>query len=122
MIKFGLPDGSYSVSGIQDYFEYIIKKHETVTDNLLIKIYLNKIEDRITFRLKTGYYLVLLTLETIKLLGSTKNRISKYEKFENMPHLEITEEVLVHCNIANNDYQHDSRVLYTFVPNKSFDQ
>ena len=122
MIKFGLPNGSYSVSGIQDYFEYIIKKHETVTDNLLIKIYLNKIEDRITFRLKTGYYLVLLTLETMKLLGSTKNRISKYEKFENMPHLEITEEVLVHCNIANNDYQHDSRVLYTFVPNKSFDQ
>ena len=122
MIKFGLPDGSYSVSGIQDYFEYIIKKHETVTDNLLIKIYLNKIEDRITFRLKTGYYLVLLTLETMKLLGSTKNRISKYEKFENMPHLEITEEVLVHCNIANNDYQHDSRALYTFVPNKSFDQ
>ena len=122
MIKFGLPDGSYSVSGIQDYFEYIIKKHETVTDNLLIKIYLNKIEDRITFRLKTGYYLVLLTLETMKLLGSTKNRISKYEKFENMSHLEITEEVLVHCSISNNDYQHDSRVLYTFVPNKSFDQ
>ena len=122
MIKFGLPDGSYSVSGIQDYFEYIIKKHETVTDNLLIKIYLNKIEDRITFRLKTGYYLVLLTLETMKLLGSTKNRISKYEKFENMSHLEIAEVVLVHCSIANNDYQHDSRVLYTFVPNKSFDQ
>ena len=53
--EFELPDGSYSVSDIQDYFEYIIKKHETVTDNPSIKIYLNKIENRITFKIKTGY-------------------------------------------------------------------
>ena len=53
--KFELPDGSYSVSDIQDYFEYIIKKHETVTDNPSIKIYINKIENRITFKIKTGY-------------------------------------------------------------------
>ena len=56
----------------------------------------------------------------MKLLGSTKNKITKDKSNENEPHLEITEVVLVHCNVVNNDYQHDSRVLYTFVPNKLF--
>ena len=56
----------------------------------------------------------------MKLLGSTENKITKDKNGENVPHLEITEVVLVHCNMVNNDYQHDSRVLYTFVPNKSF--
>ena len=56
----------------------------------------------------------------MKLLGSTKNKITKDKNEENVPHLEITEVILVHCNMVNNDYQHDSRVLYTFVPNKSF--
>ena len=56
----------------------------------------------------------------MKLLGSTKNKIAKDQNGENVPHLEITEVVLVHCNMVNNDYQQDSRVLYTFVPNKSF--
>ena len=56
----------------------------------------------------------------MKLLGSTKNKITKDKNDENIPHLEITEVVLVHCNIVNNDYQQDSRVLYTFVPNKPF--
>ena len=56
----------------------------------------------------------------MKLLGSTKNKITKDKNGENSPHLEITEVVLVHCNMVNNDYQQDSRVLYTFVPNKSF--
>ena len=56
----------------------------------------------------------------MKLLGSTKNKITKDKNGENVPHLEITEVVLVHCNIVNNDYQQDSRVLYTFVPNKPF--
>ena len=120
--EFELPDGSYSVSDIQDYFKYILKKHETVTDNPSIRIYVNKIENRITFKIKTGYYLELLTPETMKLLGSTKSKITKDENGENVPHLEITEVVLVHCNIVNNDYQQDSRVLYTFVPNKSFGQ
>ena len=64
--------------------------------------------------------LELLTPEAMKLLGSTKNKIAKDKNGENVRHLEITEVVLVHCNMANNDYQHDSRVLYTFVPNKSF--
>ena len=56
----------------------------------------------------------------MKLLRSTKNKITKDKSGENVPHLEITEVVLVHCNIVNNDYQQDSRVLYTFVPNKPF--
>ena len=58
--------------------------------------------------------------ETMKLLGSTKNKITKNKIAENVPHLEIIEVVLVHCNMVNNDYQQDSRVLYTFVPNKLF--
>ena len=58
----------------------------------------------------------------MKLLGSAKNNITKDKNGENLPHVEITEVLLVHCNIANNDYQHDSRVLYIFIPNKSFGQ
>ena len=115
-----MPDGSYSVSNIQDYFEYILKKHGENIDNLSVRIYVNKIESRIKFKLKTGNYLELLTPETMKLLGSTENKITKDKNGENVPHLEITEVVLVHCNIVNNDYQQDSRVLYTFVPNKPF--
>ena len=91
-------------------------------NNPSIRIYVNKIENRIKFKIKTGYYLELLTPETMKLLGSTKSKITKDENSENVPHLEITEVVLVHCNIVNNDYQQDSRVLYTFVPNKLFGQ
>ena len=60
--------------------------------------------------------------EIMKLLGSTKSKITKNENGENVFHLEITEVILVHCNIVNKDYQQDLRVLYTFVPNKSFDQ
>ena len=56
----------------------------------------------------------------MKQLGSTESKITKDENGENVPHLEITKVVLVHCNIVNNDYQQDLRVLYTFVPNKSF--
>ena len=88
--------------------------------NPLIRIYTNKIENRITFKIKTGYYLKLLTLETMKSLGSTKSEITKDENNENVPYLEITEVVLIHCNVVNNIYQQNSRVLYTFVPNKTF--
>ena len=86
----------------------------------MVKIYINKIENRITFRIKKGHSFELLTLETMKLLGSTENKITKDKNGENVPHLEITEVVLVHCNIVNNDYQQVSRVLYTFFPNKPF--
>ena len=85
-------------------------------------IYVNRIESRITFKIKTGFYLEVLTPETMKLLGSTKNEINKDKNGENVLYLEITEVVLIHCNIVNKDYQQDSRVLYTFVPNNSFGQ
>ena len=114
--KFELPDGSYSVSGIPDYFEYILKKHGGDIEEPSARIYVNKIENRITFKITNGYSLELL----MKLLGSTKNKIIKDKNGENVPHLEITEVVLVHCNIVNNDYQQDSRILYTFLPNKLF--
>ena len=69
--EFTLPDGSYSVSDIQDYFKYILKKHGENTDKPSIQIYVNKIKNRITFKIKKGYSLELLTKETMKLLEST---------------------------------------------------
>ena len=69
--EFELPDRSYSVSDIQDYFEYILRKHNENIDYPSIIIYVNKIENRITFKIKTGYYLELLTPQTMELLGST---------------------------------------------------
>ena len=85
-------------------------------------IYVYTIENRITFKIKTGYYLEILAPETMKLLESTKSKTTKNENGEYVPHLQITEVVLIHCYIVNNDYQQDSRILYTFVPNKSFAQ
>ena len=72
---FHLPDGSYSVADIQDYFEFIIKKHETLTKNLPVQIYMNKIKNRIVFKIKTGYKLELLILETMKLLEAQKKTL-----------------------------------------------
>ena len=72
-----MPDGSYSVSNIQDCFEYILKKKLENIDNPSVKIYVNKIENRITFKIKNGYSLELLTPETMKLLGNTENKITK---------------------------------------------
>ena len=101
-------------------FQIYFKKHGENTNKPSVQIYVNKIENRITFKIKDGYSLEPLTPETMKLLGSTKNKITKDKKGENVPHLEITELVLVHYNIVNNNYQQNSRVLYTFVPNKPF--
>ena len=75
--KFELPDGSYSVLDIQDYFEYVLKKHGEDIDKPSVQIYINKIENRVTFKIKNGYSLELLTPETMKLLGSTKNKITE---------------------------------------------
>ena len=100
-----------------------MEKHEAVTDNHSIMIYINKIEHRITFKIKAVYYLELLKSETTKLLGITKSKITKDENGENVSRLGITEVVIIHCcNIVNNDYQQDSRVLYIFGPNKSLGQ
>ena len=80
--EFSLPDGSYSVSDILDYFKYIIKKHETIADNPLVQICVNKIKNRIIFKIKTGYKLELLTKETMVLLESSKKILieTKMEK------------------------------------------
>ena len=85
-----------------------------MTDNPPIRTYVNKIENKITFKIKIGYFLKLLTN---KLLGSIKNKITK-ENGKNVSHLKITEVVLIHCNIVKSDYQHDRRTLYTFVSSK----
>ena len=103
--EFELPDGSYLISDIQDYFEYILKKHSESVDNRPMRIYVNRIENRITFKIKSGYYLELLTPETMNLLGSAESKITNEKNGENVPHLEIVELVLVHCNLVNNDYQ-----------------
>ena len=89
---FDLPDGSYSFPDIQDYFEFIIKKHQTLTDNSSIKIYSNKIKNRIVFKIKNGCKLELLTPETMKLLGNTKKVVDKDENGENVPKLEPVEQ------------------------------
>ena len=93
------------MSDIQDCFKYILKRHETVTNNPSIIIYVNKLENRITFKIKTGYYVEILTPETMILLGSTKSKITKDENGKNLPHLEITEVVLVQCDVVNNNYK-----------------
>ena len=112
---FDLPDGSYSIVDIQDYFEFIIKKHEALTENPLVQIYPNKTKTRIVFKIKTGYKLELLTLET-------KKDGDKDKDGENVPKLESVEVVLLHCNLLKNDYQHTSKVLFSFVLNKQFGQ
>ena len=107
---------------IQDYFEFIIKKHKTFAQNPPIQIYPNKIKNRIVFKIKTGYKLELLSPETMKLLGSTKKDVDKDKDGEDVPKLESVEVVLMHCNLVNNSYQQASKVLFTFVPNKQCGQ
>ena len=119
---FDLPDGSYLISDIQDYFEFIIKKHESLTENLPIQICLNKIKNRIVFKIKTRYELELLTPEAMRLLRSTKKDVDSDKNSENVPKLESVEVVLVHCDLVKNDYQLTSKVLFSFVPNKQFEQ
>ena len=96
------------------------KKHGEDIDKPSVQIYVNKIENRIIFKIKNWYSLELLTLETMKLLGNTENEITKDKNVANVSYLEITEVVLVHCDIVNNDFQQDSLVLYMVVPNKPF--
>ena len=119
---FDLPDGSYNISEIQDYIEYTIKKHETIGENPPILIYANTINNRIVFKIKSGYKLQLLSKETMELLGSTKDTIDADKNSENVPKLENVELVIVHCNLVSNAYQHHSSVLFTFVPTKQYGQ
>ena len=85
--NFDSPDGSYSISDIQDYFEFITKKHETLTENPAVQIYPNKIKNRIVFKIKAGYKLELLTPETVKLLRRTKKDVNKDREGEIVPKL-----------------------------------
>ena len=101
---FNFLDSSYSISDIQDYFEFIIKKRKTLTENPLVQIYPNKIKNRIVFKVKAGYKLELLTPETMKLLGSGKKDADKAKDGKNVPKLESVEFVLVYCNLIKNDY------------------
>ena len=111
---FDLPDGSYSIADIQDYFEFIIKKHKSLTENLPVQIYPNKIKKRIVFKIKTGCKLELLILETMKLLGSIKKDVDTDKDGKNVPKLESAEVFLVHCNLVKYDYQHTSKFLFIF--------
>ena len=93
-----------------------------MTGNPPIQIYPNKIKNRIVFKIKTGCKLELLTPETMILLGNGKKDVGKGKHSENVPKLESVKVVLVHCNLVKNDYQHISKVLFTFVLNKKFGQ
>ena len=115
--EFELLDSLYSVSDIQDYIKYIIKKHETLTTIPPIHVYINRINNRLVFKIKDGYKLELKTSETMKLFDNTKEII---EKTKNTPCLGVAEVVLVQCNLVDNQYQQKSEVLYTFTPNKSY--
>ena len=119
---FDLSDGSDSIEDIQDYFEFIIKKHETLTENSPVQIYPNEIKNRIVFKIKTGCKLELLSPETMILWGSTKKDVDQDKNGEDVPKLESVQVALVHCNLVNNNYQQASKVLFTFVTNKQFGQ
>ena len=80
-----MPDGSYSVSDIQDYFDYIIKKHETIADNPPVQIYVNNIKNRTAFEIREGYKLELLSEETMKLIGSSKKDVDQDKDGEDVP-------------------------------------
>ena len=119
---FDVPDGSYSIAALQNYFEYIIKKHETIADVYPVLIYVNEINNRIVFKIKSGYQLELLSKETMRLLGSSTDAIDGDKSSELVPKLESVDLVLLHCNLVNNSYQQASKVLFTFVPNKKYGQ
>ena len=119
---FDVPDGSYSISALQNYFQYIIKKHENIANVSPVLIYINEINNRIVFKIKSRYKLELLSKETMKLLGSSTDTIDGDKNSELVPKLESVDLVLVHCNLVNNSYQQASKVLFTFVPNKKYGQ
>ena len=109
---FNLLDGYYSIADIQDYFDFIFKKHEILIENPPVQIFPNKIKNRIVFKIKATYKLELLTPDTMKLLGSTKNDVDKDKEGENVPKLESVAVVLLQCNLVENDYQHTSSLVY----------
>ena len=110
---FHVPDGSYSIAALQNYFEHIIKNHETIADVSPVLIYVNKINNRIIFKIKSGYKLELLSKETMRLLGSSADTIDGDKNSELVPKLESVGHFLVHFNLVNNSYQQASKVLFS---------
>ena len=119
---FDVPGGSYSIGALQNYFEYIIKKHETIGEVSPVLIYVNEINNRIVFKINSGYKLELLSNETMRLLGSSTDTIDGDKNSKLVSKLESVDFVLVHCNLVNNSYQQAPKVLFTFVPNKKYGQ
>ena len=118
--EFELPDGSFSVSDIQDYTEFIIRKQETLKIIPPIHAYINRNNNRLVFKIKGGYKLELQPSETMKLFRNTKKLTGKTKHGQKIPRIELVEVVLVHCNLVDNQYQQNSEVLNTFAPNKSY--
>ena len=118
-----IPDGSYEISQIQNYFlDEVIKKHESnvkSNEQSPILIYANRILNRVTFRIKTGYKLELLTNETMRLLGDGPI-IDTTKNGENIPRLKSVRNFLVFCNLVQNAYLQDNKLLFSFVPNSRF--
>ena len=117
-----IPDGSYEISQTQNYFlDEVIKKQQSNVkshEQSPILIYANRILNRVSFRIKTGYKLELLTNETMRLLGD--GPIIDITNGENVPKLEIVRNVLVFYNLVENVYLQDSKLLFSFVPNSRF--
>ena len=108
------------MSDIQDYIEYIIKIYETLTAIPPIHVYINRINNRLLFKIKDGFKLEFQIPETMKSFGSIKKLIDKRKYGENVPSLEVAEVVLLQCNLVDNQYQQKSEVLCTFTPNKFY--
>ena len=115
-----MPGVSNSVSDIQYYIKYIIKKHKTVTTILPVHVYINRINNRLVFEIKDGYKLELQTSESMKLFGSAKKITDKRKTGGKVPSFEVVELALVQYNLVDYQYQQKFDVLYTLTPNKSY--
>ena len=112
-----MPDGCYYMSYTKDYIDYIIKKNETLRTISPNNVYINRINNRLVFKIKDRYKLELQMRETVGLFGSTKELIDKIKNEEKVQSLEV---VFVQCNLVDNQYQQKFEVLYTFSPYKSY--
>ena len=108
------------MANIQDYINYIIKKNETVTKISSIRVYINRINNGLVLKVKDVYKLELQTAEIMKLFANKKILLAKVKIGENVSSLEVAEVVLVQCNLVDNQYQQNSKVLCTFTPNKFY--
>ena len=115
---FQSPEGSYFVSDIQDYIEFAIKQHKTLTTIPPIQVYINIINNRLLFKIKDGYKIELQAPKKMKLFGSTNKIVDKKKNGEKVLSLEVVDVVLVQCNLVDNQYQGKSEVLYTSTINK----